>query len=230
VTLYGVELVPVQDAEEVASVVADILVDAARAGQAIVLTGGKAPGRAYELAAQREPDWSSASLWWGDDRAVPPEDERSNYRLARERLLEGLSVQPREVHRIQGELGAEAAAAEYDAELLGVSLDLVLLGLGPDAHAASLFPNQPTLDETERRAIAAEAKLEPYVDRVTMTLPVLCSAPEVLFLASDEQKAEAVERAFGQPPSPDAPASLIRSARGRTRLVADVAAAARLDS
>lgn len=229
-TLYGVELVRVEEAEEVASVVADLLVDAAGAGQAIVLTGGNAPGRAYELAAQREPDWSSASLWWGDDRAVPPEDERSNYRLARERLLEGLSVQPREVHRIQGERGAEAAAAEYDAELLGVSLDLVLLGLGPDAHAASLFPNQPTLDETERRAIAAEANLEPYVDRVTMTLPVLCSAPEVLFLASGEQKAEAVERAFGRPPSPEAPASLIRSARGRTRLVADVAAAARLDS
>ena len=227
-TLYGVELVRVEDEEEVASVVADVLVEAARAGQAIVLTGGESPGQAYELAAAREPDWSGASLWWGDDRAVPPEDERSNYRLARERLLEALSAQPREIHRIQGELGAEAAAREYDAELIGVTLDLVLLGLGPDGHAASLFPNQPTLDETERRAISAEAKLEPFVDRVTMTVPVLCSAPEVLFLVSGETKAEAVERAFGRPPAKDTPASLVRSARGRTRVVTDAAAAARL--
>jgi 6-phosphogluconolactonase len=229
VTLYGVELVRVEDEEELASVVADVLVEAARAGQAIVLTGGESPGRAYELAAQREPDWSGASLWWGDERAVPPEDERSNFRLGRERLLDGVSVQPRAVHRIQGELGAEAAAAEYDAMLVGVSLDLVLLGIGPDGHVTSLFPNQPTLDETERRAIPAEAKLEPYVDRVTMTLPVLCSAPEVLFLVSGEQKADAVERAFAQPPAKDAPASLVRSASGRTRLVADAAAAALLD-
>jgi 6-phosphogluconolactonase len=230
VTLYGVELVRVADEDEVASVVADVLVEAARTGRAIVLTGGESPGRAYELAASREPDWNGASLWWGDERCVAPEDERSNFRLARERLLDGLSGQPREVHRIQGELGAEAAAAEYDAELVGVTLDLVLLGLGPDGHAASLYPNQPTLDETERCAIAAAAKLEPFVDRVTMTLPVLCSAPEVLFLVSGEEKAEAVERAFGRPPAKDTPASLIRSAPGRTRVVADAAAAARLAS
>ena len=228
-TLYGVELVRVADEEEVASVVADVLVEAARAGQAIVLTGGESPGRAYELAASREPDWSGVSLWWGDERCVAPEDERSNFRLARERLLDGLSGQPREAHRIRGELGAEAAAAEYDAELTGVPLDLVLLGLGPDGHAASLYPNQPTLDETELHAIPAEAKLEPYVERVTMTLPALCSAPEVLFLVSGEAKTDAVERAFGWPPGKDTPASLIRSVIGRTRVVADAAAAARLD-
>ncbi len=227
-TLYGVELVRVVDEEEVASLVADSLVEAARAGQAIVLTGGESPGRAYELAAEREPDWSAAALWWGDERCVPPEDERSNYRLGRERLLDGLSAQPREVHRIRGELGAEAAAAEYDAELSGATLDLVLLGLGPDGHAASLYPRQPTLDEEARRAIPAEAKLEPFVERVTMTIPVLCSAPEVLFLVTGRDKAEAVERAFGRPPGPDTPASLIRSARGRTRLVADAEAAALL--
>src|SRR5204863_899639 len=134
------------------------------------------------------------------ERRVPPDDERSNFRLARERLLDALSAQPREVHRIQGELGPEAAAAGYDAELEGVQLDLVLLGLGPDGHAASLFPNQPTLEERSRRAIPTEAKLEPFVDRVTMTVPVLCSAPEVLFLVTGEQKADAAERAFGQPP------------------------------
>ena len=226
-TLYGVELVRVDDAEAVASFVADELVAAARAGSSIVLTGGESPGRAYELAAEREPNWSEAILWWGDERAVPPGDERSNYRLAQDHLLRSLTAQP-VVHRIEGELGAAAAADAYDAELDGAHLDLVLLGIGPDGHAASLFPSQPTLEERSRRAIPAEAKLEPFVDRVTMTLPVLCSAPEVLFLVTGGSKAEAVERAFGQPPGPETPSSLIRSARGRTRVVADAAAAAGL--
>jgi 6-phosphogluconolactonase len=228
VTLYGVELIRLANEEEVASFVADELVAAARAGSALVLTGGTSPGRAYELAAEREPDWSGASLWWGDERAVPPDDERSNFRLARETLLDAIAEPPRGVHRIEGELGAEAAAARYDSELEGATLDLVLLGIGPDGHAASLFPNQPTLEERSRRAIAAEAKLEPFVDRVTMTVPVLCSPPEVLFLVTGESKAEAVERAFGRPPRAETPSSLIRSAEGRTRVVADAAAASRL--
>ena len=227
-TLYGVELTVLDDEEAAASAVADLLVEAARAGQAIALTGGGSPGRAYELAAEREPDWSGATLWWGDERCVPPDDERSNYRLAHEKLLNGLSAQPRATHRIRGELGAEAAAAEYDEALTGASLDLVLLGIGPDGHVASLFPGQATLDERERRAIPAEAKLEPFVDRVTMTLPVLCSAPEVLFIATGDAKAGAVGRAFGSPPSADTPASLVRSVDGRTRVVADRGAAATL--
>ena len=229
-TLYGAELVRVADVEEAARLVAEELVAAARAGHAIVLTGGTTPGHAYALAAEAEPDWSDAALWWGDERCVPPEDERSNFRLARDRLLDGLSAQPREVHRIRGELGAEAAAAEYDAALEGVQLDLVLLGIGGDGHTASLFPDQPTLDERSRRAIPAEAKLDPFVDRVTLTVPALCSAPEVLFLVTGEQKAEAVERAFGRPPDRSTPASLVRSASGRTRVIADAAASSRLDA
>ena len=227
-TVFGIEVIRVESEEEVASFVADELVAAARVGAALALTGGKSPGRAYELAAEREPDWSRAALWWGDERCVSPDDERSNYLLARKELLDNIAEQPAQVYRIRGEAGAEAAAQEYDDLLDGVTLDLVLLGLGPDGHAASLFPNQPTLDERSRRAIPAKPTLEPFVDRVTMTLPVLCSAPDVLFLASGEQKADAVERAFGRPPSPDAPASLIRSANGRTRLVVDEAAASRL--
>ena len=227
-TLYGVELVMADDPEQVASIVADELGEAARAGRAIALTGGRSPGRAYLLAAEREPNWSKASLWWGDERCVPPDDDRSNYKLARENLLDRLEMQPREVRRIRGELGAEAAAEEYDALLLDVRLGLVLLGLGPDGHTASVFPNAPTLEARERRAVPADAGLEPFVDRVTMTVPVLSSAPEVLFIVTGAEKAEAAERAFAHPPDPATPASLIRSIGGTTRVVADRAAASRL--
>jgi 6-phosphogluconolactonase len=228
VTLYGVELRVAPEPEDVASLVADELVAAARAGQLVVLTGGTSPGRAYELAAEREPDWSRATLWWGDERCVPPDHEDSNYRLARETLLDRLEEQPLEVQRIRGELGAEDAAREYDELLRGVRLDLVLLGIGPDGHAASLFPAQPTLEERDRRAIPAEAKLEPLVDRVTLTVSTLSSAQFVVFIVTGEGKAEAVERAFARPPDRAAPASLIRSATGRTLVVTDRAAAARL--
>ena len=227
-TLHGVELVRCSDAEEVAAVVGGELAGAARSGDSIVLTGGTSPGRAYQLAAELERDWSAASLWWGDERCVPPEDELSNFRVARENLLDRIEAPPREVQRIRGELGAVEAALEYDELLRGARLDYVLLGLGADGHAASLFPEQPTLDERERRAIPAEPKLEPFVERVTLTVPVLCSAPEVVFIVTGEAKAEAVERAFARTPSPETPASLIRSAQGRTRVVADAAAASRL--
>jgi 6-phosphogluconolactonase len=228
VTLYGVELIVADDPEQVASIVADELAGAAQAGRAIALTGGRSPGHAYQLAAEREPDWSKASLWWGDERCVPPDDDRSNYKLAQENLLGRLEVQPKEVRRIRGELGAAAAAAEYDVLLQDAQLGLVLLGLGPDGHAASLFPNAPTLEERERRAVPAEAGLEPFVDRVTMTVPVLSSAPNVLFIVTGAEKAEAAERAFARPPSPATPASLIRSTPGTTRVVADHGAASRL--
>ena len=137
-------------------------------------------------------------------------------------------MQPKDVRRIRGELGAEAAAEEYDAFLLDAGLGLVLLGLGPDGHAASLFPNAPTLEVRERRAVPAEAGLEPFVDRVTMTVPVLSSAPEVLFIVTGTEKAEAAERAFAHPPEAATPASLIRSTGGTTRVVADRAAASGL--
>ena len=227
-TLYGVELSLCSDADEVASVVANELVERARKGHSLVLTGGGTPRRAYELAAEREPDWSAASLWWSDERCVPPEDERSNFRLARESLLDRVEAPPREVQRIRGELGGEEAAREYDQLVRGTRFDYILLGIGPDGHAASLFPCQPTLKERERRAVPAEAKLEPFVERVTLTVPVLSAAPEVVFIVTGEEKADAVERAFARPPGPETPASLIRSTQGRTRLVADAAAASRL--
>jgi 6-phosphogluconolactonase len=207
--------------------VAEILAQAARRGETIGLTGGHSVGLAYEQAAALEPDWSNASLWWGDERAVPPDDERSNFLLAKRSLLDRIERQP-EVNRIRGELEPEVAALEYDEALEGVTLDLKLLGLGPDGHVASLFPDQPTLDETERRAIGAEAKLEPFVDRITLTLPMLRSAREVLFLVAGKSKAEAARRAFAGEPLQSTPGSLVRAEHGRTTAVLDVAAAAKL--
>jgi 6-phosphogluconolactonase len=203
------------------------LAAAARRGGHLVLAGGSTPRRAYELVAELERDWSRAHVWWGDDRCVPPDDERSNYRLAREALLDRIDRQPT-VHRIETERGPEPAADAYDRELAGVALDLALMGLGPDGHTASLFPNAPALDERTRRAVAAEPGLEPWVPRVTMTIPAFEEAALVLFLVVGEDKAEAVRRAFAAPPDPATPASLVRSRGGRTVALLDPAAAARL--
>ena len=194
----------------------------------VTLTGGTTPARAYELAAELRPDWSSTELWWGDDRCVPPEHEWSNYGLAKRTLLDRLAVQPAAVHRIQGELGAERAADEYDRELDGITLDLVLLGMGSDGHVASLYPEAPGLAERERRAIPAEAKLEPLVDRVTMTIPVFESSPLVLFFVAGAERADAVRRAFADAPSDATPASLVRSKNGETVVILDPAAAQEL--
>ncbi|MDX6510731.1 MAG: 6-phosphogluconolactonase [Gaiellaceae bacterium] len=224
-----VDLVVVEDEEEAARLVAQRLTEAAGRGEQIVLTGGSSPRRAYELAAELDAEaWRRAHLWWGDERCVPPDDELSNFGMAKQALLDRLPEPPASMHRIRGELGPDPAAAEYDALLDGVRLDLVLLGIGPDGHVASLFPNAPTLQERERRAIPAEPGLEPFVERVTMTLPVLCSAPEVLFLVAGESKAEAAARAFAGDPSPSTPSSLVRSASGRTTAILDRGAAFRL--
>src|SRR5919201_927254 len=185
-----------EDAEGAARLVAELLAQAAREDKAIVLTGGSTPRRAYQLAAERAPDWSRAGVWWGDERCVPPDDERSNFRLARESLLDRLERKPAAVHRIQGEREAQLAADAYEQELRGVELDLLLLGIGPDGHTASLFPNAPALDERKRLVVAAEAQLEPYVDRITLTLAALRAAPDIVFLVTGEQKAEAAARAF----------------------------------
>ena len=185
---------------------------------------------AHETAAKLQPDWSRAELWWGDERCVPPDDERSNFGMAKRTLLDKLEVPPAGIHRIRGEIEPEAAAAEYDAALRGVRLRLNLLGLGPDGHTASLFPNAPGLPERERLAIAAEPGLEPKVMRVTMTPPMLANADLVLFLVTGADKAEAAARAFTGPASDETPASLIRSRGGRTLAVLDRPAAARIKS
>jgi len=222
-----VELLVVADPEEVAALVAEHLTRAARAGGHIALTGGRTPEQAYEEAARREADWSKTELWWSDERCVPPEDELSNYALAKRTLLDRLERGPREVHRIKGELGKEHAAEDYERELGDTEFDFELLGLGRDGHVASLFPNSPTLGQT-RRVLPAEAGLEPFVDRVTLSLPALRSAHEIVFALAGADKADAAYRAFAAEPSPDTPASLVRSQSGKTTAILDRAAAAKL--
>ncbi len=208
--------------------VARMLADGARTGGHLVVTGGNTVGDAYEKAAQLEPDWSRVELWWGDERCVPPDDENSNFGLTKKTLLDNLEAQPVEVHRIEGELDPEDAAQRYDEAARGVTFDLILNGVGPDGHTASLFPNAPSLEETERLALAVPPGHEPYVERVTLTIPALENCRGMIFFVSGEDKADAVMRAFGRPPSPDTPASLVRSAHGETIAVLDEAAAAKL--
>jgi 6-phosphogluconolactonase len=207
--------------DDPARAAAELLAGAARH---VALSGGSM-GAAYEQAARLRPDWSGMHVWFGDDRAVPPDDERSNYRLVRTTLLDAVSRLP-ETHRIHGELGAEEAARRYDEELTGVTLDLALNGIGPDGHTASLFPNAPGLEERGRRTIAAEPGLEPFVERVTLTPPVFADARLLVYLVTGEAKAEAVHRAFAEQASPETPASLIRGRE--TVAILDAAAASLL--
>jgi 6-phosphogluconolactonase len=198
--------------EDPAAEVARMLGDAARAGGHVVLTGGSSPRRAYELAAAAGDDWGRATVWFGDERCVGPDDERSNFALAQESLLSRLDGEPPTVHRMEGERGPAEGADAYEAivrEALGdaPAWDLLLLGLGPDAHAASLFPNRPEKDIDDRLVTGVpEAGMEPYVPRISLTLPALNAAKRVVFLVTGESKRDAVRRAFvdGDPVSPAA--------------------------
>jgi 6-phosphogluconolactonase len=215
---------------------AAMLVGAAAAGDDIVLTGGSTPRRAYEefVAAVRavQADISGARFWFGDERCVGPEDERSNFRMASESLFEPLSDRVTlEVHRMKGELGPEAGAEDYLRQLEEAGtpeFDLLMLGIGPDGHTASLFPDQATVGERSRLVVPVlEAGLEPFVPRISMTLPVLTAARHVVFLAVGDPKAEAIARAFGPDAEPDpaTPSSLlVPEAKVITVLIDDGAA------
>jgi 6-phosphogluconolactonase len=210
--------------------VGELLAEQAKRGGSIVLTGGSGVAAAYRRAAERTPDWGRVTLWWGDERCVPPDDELSNYRLAKESLLDRLEVQPRAVHRIRGEAPPDEAAAELDAALDGVELDFLLLGLGPDGHMASLFPGSPQVGVTDRRAVDGPPGLEPFVHRITFTVPTIQSAVRIVFLTSGEAKADAVARAFAGEVTPDVPASLTRLAPVPVEVFLDEAAAAKIDA
>ena len=171
---------------------------AAESGQcSLVLTGGSTPRRLYELLSaepyRQEMPWDAIDWFWGDERCVPPDDHRSNFRLAREALLARVPVDRARVHRIEGEAPPARAALAYEGVVRDIvtdgGFDLVLLGAGADGHTASLFPGHPALHERERWVVAVhEARAEPVPDRVTMTFALLHRARSTLVLAAGSAK------------------------------------------
>lgn len=168
----------------------------------VVLSGGSSPHGLYELLATdrfwRAVPWDRTHVFWADERMVGPDHEWSNYGVARDLLLSRVPVPTANIHRIPGEKGAHDAAQEYRRELVNLfgagampQMDLVLMGMGADGHAASLFPGCPALDSVESvEPVAATNDMpEPAVDRVTMTLPCLNAANTVLYLVSGADKA-----------------------------------------
>jgi 6-phosphogluconolactonase len=201
----------------------------------LVLTGGSSPRGAYERAAEARDDWSGVHVWFSDERCVPPDHEQSNYGMAARALLDGAAGV--EVHRMKGELGPHEGASEHELEIERVfgealpEFDLMLLGLGPDAHVCSLWPGDPALGERTRRVVGVDTPgMAPLVSRITLTLPVVNAAREILFLVAGEDKADAVVRAFGDAPDPSAPGSLVRPASGSMTVLLDRPAAARLSA
>ncbi|HEV3231152.1 MAG TPA: 6-phosphogluconolactonase [Candidatus Dormibacteraeota bacterium] len=195
----------------------------------LLLAGGSTPRATYELLAgelRAEVDWRRVSLWFGDERCVPPDDPRSNYRMVREALIDPLRLSPSMVNRIAGELPPEAAAAEYDVELKRLRrerapiFDLALLGMGPEGHTASLFPGSPTLAEHGRLAMAVEVPAQPPL-RVTLTPEALGLSRGMVFLVTGPGKAEALARVFGEG---DVPAALVASLAPSQFFVDDAAA------
>ncbi len=221
--------------DDPAAEAAALLVRHVDAGGHIALTGGSTPRPAYERAAASGISWAGATLWFGDERCVAPADERSNFGMAKAALLDRIEGDAPAVERIEGELGPDPAAAGYEARLRETfgegmpALDLVLLGLGGDGHCASLFPGKPEIHEISRLVVGVpEAGLDPFVPRVSFTMPLINAAREVVFLVSGEGKAEAMARAFGAPGDPATPASLVEPASGSLTVLCDAAAASRL--
>lgn len=182
----------------------------------LALAGGSTPRRAYELLGGLRSDWSGVQLWFGDERCVPPDDEESNWAMA-SRALEAPGAT---WHRIEGELGPDAAAEAYAAELVGVTLDLTLLGLGEDGHTASLFPGNEAVDADELVVGVRGAPKAP-AERVTMGLDLLNASRRIVLLVAGEGKRDALARVLAGP-DPDVPASLLE--RSRLTVVADAAA------
>jgi 6-phosphogluconolactonase len=199
----------------------------AAAGGHVTLTGGSTPRSAYERATQLREDWSGVDFWFTDERCVPPDHEHSNFGMVERAFLS--RVEGATVHRMRGELGPEDGAAAYENELgeFGPdAIDLMLLGIGPDAHICSLFPGDDALGERERLVVGVETPgMAPLVSRITLTLPVVNASRQIVFLVTGEDKAEAVGRVFRGPPDPRAPGSLVD---GNVVALLDAAAAARL--
>jgi 6-phosphogluconolactonase len=218
----------------------------ARGRAAIALSGGATPRQLLLLLAEpREPfrwriPWSAVHVFWGDERHVPPDHPRSNYRLAREAFLDARLVPADNVHRIPAEIpDAQRAAHRYQhdvAEFFEVEpharrpprFDLVFLGLGVDGHTASLFPGSSALDEPERWFV--DARFEPpRGDRITITVPVLAAARHVVFVVTGREKAGTVREVLEGPMRPsELPAQAVQPVDGDCLWLLDEAAASEL--
>jgi 6-phosphogluconolactonase len=200
----------------------------------LALSGGSTPRAAYERLATgdfaHQIDWQRTHVVWSDERSVPPDDPRSNYRMAKEALLDRVPIPKDQIHRIRGEDEPEQAAADYERTLrsLTTGLDLVLLGLGEDGHTASLFPGQRAVHETERWVVAVLGP-DRKLWRITLTPPILNAARNVTFVVSGASKAAPLRRVIEGPFTPDLlPAQAIQPVRGRLTWMTDEAAAGAL--
>jgi 6-phosphogluconolactonase len=193
----------------------------------ICITGGSTPRSAYARCAEERSDWSGVDFWFTDERCVPPDHEQSNFRMAHEALLS--RADGATVHRMKGELGPAEGASDHEHEYEAAgrpAFDLILLGMGPDAHICSLFPGDDALAERERQVVGVETPgMAPLVSRITFTLSVVNASRSIVFLVSGEDKADAVARAFSGRRDPMAPASLVE---GEVTVLLDEPAARRL--
>ncbi len=218
------------------------LVDAQSNGRiaTVCLTGGRIASAVYRTIAaspaRSAVDWDRVELWWSDERFLPPGDPERNETQAREALLDAVPLDPSRVHTMPADTGqgAEQAAEEYAAGLAKAAgpgarlaapvFDLNVLGVGPDGHVASLFPEAPALHEEDRTVVAVHGAPKPPPTRITLTMPVLTQAAEVWFVVSGADKASAVRLALSGAGPMQIPAAGPRG-RSRTLWLLDNAAA-----
>ncbi|MEU0398523.1 6-phosphogluconolactonase [Streptomyces sp. NPDC006208] len=219
---------------------------AARGSASVVLTGGR-NGNGLLAALSSAPardaiDWSRLDLWWGDERFLPEGDPERNVTQARAALLDSVPLDPARVHPMPASDGAygsdaDAAAAAYAAELAAAAgpedhgpvptFDVLMLGVGPDTHVASLFPELPAVRETERTVVGVHGAPKPPPTRISLTLPAIRAAREVWLLAAGEDKAKAAQIALSGAGEIQAPAAGAYG-RARTLWLLDAAAASQL--
>jgi 6-phosphogluconolactonase len=196
------------------------------------LSGGSTPKALYrrlaEPALAERVDWERIDVLWGDERAVPPDDERSNYRMAHGALLAHVPIVADNVHRIEAEKGPDAAEA-YAAVVDEAPIDVLLLGMGGDGHTASLFPGGPELDELEASVVSTTSPAPPH-QRISLTIPALNRARSVLVLVSGSGKADMLARVLDEIRSgaPRLPLARIAPRSGNLTWLIDEPAAARL--
>ncbi len=200
----------------------------------VALAGGTTPQLMYTFLSKMNLSWDRIHFFWGDERCFPPDHQNSNYHMAYETLIKAIPSPSQNIHRIQGEFPVEQAAKQYKEDLYlffkGTlpRFDLILLGLGSDGHTASLFPGTPAAREMSNwvaPVIHRDPPL-PLVDRVTLTLPVLNSAAQVLFMVSGAEKAESLAQVLHGKSQPGLlPAQAVKPVNGKLLWLVDQAAA-----